>query len=591
MDISWWVTHSLDKLFPESGRPVGASARIRLRAARNETEDAQIAIRIPKGVEIARASFRLSDLTGPRRRRMPAKQLSAQWVWYTYVLNNPGNLSDAASRDPSTYLRKAPAFFPDAFLESKEIRIRDEWTQPLWISVRVPPRTVPGEYTGAIGISLLENGGAQHRIEAPIALTVLPFTLPAKPTLRHTEWFYPEVFAEYYRVAPWSEAHWEWIEKAAADMAKHRQDMILTPFFSLVRVIRKASGKCRYDFDRLDRWVRTFRKAGIESIEGSHVAGRPGGWTSEFAWGRFPLWDEDGREIGTSREKMNDEQFEPCMEAFLKAVHAHLRRRGWSRRYVQHIADEPVEQNAASWRNLAGKVRKWLPNVPIIDAVMSGGLEDYVDIRVPQIQECAPGAAAQTKGELWSYVCLAPQGQYPNRFLDYPSIRNRILFWLSWSLGLKGFLHWGYAYWRCWSSAMPEVDLSPWLDATAGTIYCADRTPLPAGDPHVVYPGRKSICSSIRWEVVRKGMEDYEYPRLLEQAVLRARGNRKGNPAVLAAKRLLSRVRDEIARDPLAYTRDEQLLLATREEAGELLARLLPEAGSARRSLSSRRRE
>jgi hypothetical protein len=177
---------------------------------------------------------------------------------------------------------------------------------------------------------------------------------------------------------------------------------------------------------------------------------------------------------------------------------------------------------------------------------------------------------------LWSYVCLAPQGQYPNRFLDYPSIRNRIIFWLSWTLGLKGFLHWGYAFWIRWQVVPVNVPVSPWLDATGASIYCADRTPLPAGDPHIVYPGRNRVCSSIRWEVIRKGMEDFEYLYLLEQAVAGA-GKKGRSRALSAARKLLERVKAEIAPDPLNHTRSDQVLLGSRDEVGQLLAALVSE--------------
>jgi hypothetical protein len=117
---------------------------------------------------------------------------------------------------------------------------------------------------------------------------------------------------------------------------------------------------------------------------------------------------------------------------------------------------------------------------------------------------------------------------------------------------------------------MPEeVTVSPWMDATGASIYRVDRNPLPAGDAFLVYPGKKSICSSIRWEVIRKGFEDYEYLRLLERAAARKTG-----PKAAAAKRLLAKVRSELAPDPLSHTRDEALLLSVREQIGELLAEL-----------------
>jgi len=574
-EIRWWTTHSLAKVFPDSERPPRAPDRIRLKAARNESEDAQVAVRVPRGVEIERASYALGPLAGPDGARIPADCLSAHWQWFIYVTHNP-----PANRDPATYLRKAPAFFPDAFLEQPEIRIRDEWTQPLWFSVSVPRDAAPGAYTGTLALDLQIRDGDAVRIEVPVELEVWPFALPDRFHLHHTEWFWPEAFARYNGVELWSEEHWRWIEKVARDMARHKQDMILTRFTpwggretlrpSLVRTARRRDGTFAFDFSLLDRWIETFKAAGVEWIEGGHVARRVGGWQSQFGFKRFPVLDEDGNAIPTERDAMSDEEFEPIVEALLKAVYAHLKERGWHLQYVQHVADEPGPDNAESWRRIAAVVRDWLPEVPRIDAVMAEGLDGCVELRVPQIQQIKSPSTLREPEQLWSYVCLAPQGVYPNRFLDYASIRNRIIFWLSWTLGLKGFLHWGYNAWRAWQGVPVPIDVSPWTDATGGSIYCQDRNPLPAGDPHIVYPGKEDICSSIRWEVVRKGFEDYEYLWLLDELARSA----PDGPARRGAEGLLERVRNEIAPDPAAYTRDDALLLRTREEIGETISAL-----------------
>ncbi|MBI4556513.1 MAG: DUF4091 domain-containing protein [Candidatus Hydrogenedentes bacterium] len=570
--IEYWTTHSLDKVFPDTPRPEGASVAITLRAARNETEDAQVIVRVPKGVEISSAHFSLPDLAGPNGATFSKENLSAYWVWYTYVLNNPKE-----NTDPSMYLRRAPAFFPDAFLENPVIRIRDEWTQPLWVSVRVPKGTGPGTYSGALAIDLTDGAGQATHFDVPLELRVWPFTLPDEPRLHHTEWFSVDALANYYRIAPWTEECWAWIEKVAEDMARHKQDTILTPFWGLVQVRQDAAGALQCDFTALDRWVETFKKAGVTWIEGSHVAGRSGGWESPIIWGRFHVLGADGQPLELSPSKVSEEQFEPYMKAYLQAVHAHLKERGWAERYVQHIADEPIPANEASWIHRAKCVRKWLPGVPIIDAVMSEGLEGAIDIRVPQIQHVKPAKQRKSKEVFWSYVCLAPQGKYPNRFLDYPSIRNRILFWLSYTHDLEGFLHWGYNYWLTWSNVPAPVDVSPWLDATGASIYCADRLPLPAGDPHIVYPGKNRICSSIRWEVVRKGIEDYGYLYLLDDIASHPKKYKAKKADVDAARKLLKRVKTDIAAAPDKHTMNDQELISTREQLGNLLAAVIGE--------------
>ena len=574
--ITWWTTHSLDKVFPDSERPPKAQDAIALKAARNETEDAQVIVRLPRGTEVSAASYELRPLQGPDGAVIAAECQGAYWEWYVYVTHNPPQ-----NRDPATYLRKAPAFFPDAFLEETEIRIRDEWTQPLWFSVRVPSGTPPGDYRGSVGISLQVRDGDPVRIDVPVSLTVWPFELPDVFHLHHTEWFWPEAFVRYNGVELWSEDHWQWIRRVAEDMARHKQDMVLTRFTpwggpealrpSLVAMTEKADGTFEFDFALLDRWIETFKAAGVEWIEGGHVARRVGGWNSQIGFKRFPVRTEDGGMVPTGEDDMSDEEFERYVCGLLQGVHAHLVERGWDDKFVQHVADEPAKDNAESWRHCAQRVAEWLPGVRRIDALMVEELEDYCEWRVPQIQDITERADLTDPQQLWCYVCLAPQGVYPNRFLDYASIRNRIIFWLCWTLDLKGFLHWGYNAWRAWTGVPVSVPVSPWMDATGGSIYCQDRNPLPAGDPHIVYPGREMICSSVRWEVIRKGMEDYEYLWLLADLA----GKAPAGPAKENAEDLLAAVRGQVAPTPATHTHDDDLLLSIREEIGEAIAALV----------------
>jgi hypothetical protein len=568
MAYDWWVTNSLEKVFPESERPLDPSVRVVLKAACGETEDAQLAIRPHKNSPYVSASVKLTDLVGAGRARIPASNIRVCWEWYTYVTHNP-----PWTNDPSTYLRKAPAFFPDAFIESPVLKtMKDGWTQPAWISVSVPRAAKPGDYTGTLQFELKTGAGAVEVLEVPLSLSVWPFAIPEKPSLRHTEWFFPDVLASYYHLTPWSEEHWVWLEKVAVNMVRHRQDMILVPFLSLVKASCSKSGKLSFNFSRFDRYVRTFLKAGLSWLEGEHLISRQGDWNSQFSWIRFPVTKADGTGVDTSRAAMSDDDFSPYMEGLLRALRGHLKQQGWESCYVQHIGDEPVETNWQTWLAFKEKVSVWMPAIPSIDAAMCHELAGKMDIRVPQIHHVGGKYVRHPAEQLWCYVCLAPQGWRPNRFLDYASVKNRIIFWICWSQRLSGFLHWGYNFWKPWASLPADVPVNPWFDSTAGSIYVHDRLPLPAGDPHIVYPGRDSICDSLRWEVVRKGMEDFELLTLLEKGA----NGKKGTPRDrAAAKRLVNRIREELAVDSDHFVSDERTLLAVRDEVGALVSRLV----------------
>lgn len=98
--------------------------------------------------------------------------------------------------------------------------------------------------------------------------------------------------------------------------------------------------------------------------------------------------------------------------------------------------------------------------------------------------------ARRGDNEFWYYICCNPYGAiYPNRFLDYPLSRIRVLHWLNFSERLSGYLHWGLNYWGADPFGTPS-----------------DR--LPPGDTHVLYPGKQGPLSSIRWEIQRESIDE-----------------------------------------------------------------------------------
>lgn len=61
-----------------------------------------------------------------------------------------------------------------------------------------------------------------------------------------------------------------------------------------------------------------------------------------------------------------------------------IRQNGWEGKMTQALADEPQEGNARTYRILAAICRKFLPGVPILDAVETTNLGGGIDIWVPK---------------------------------------------------------------------------------------------------------------------------------------------------------------------------------------------------------------
>jgi hypothetical protein len=138
-------------------------------------------------------------------------------------------------------------------------------------------------------------------------------------------------------------------------------------------------------------------------------------------------------------------------------------------------------------------------------------LQSNCDVWVPQLgrfddQMALLKQRIESGRAVWFYTCLYPQKRYLNRLMDFPLIKVRLLQWLDFRYGFTGFLHWGGNSW----TPKPLLDTQPVID---------DNTELlPPGDAFIVYPDREHVTvrSSIRFETMRAGIEDYEMLRALK---------------------------------------------------------------------------
>jgi hypothetical protein len=198
---------------------------------------------------------------------------------------------------------------------------------------------------------------------------------------------------------------------------------------------------------------------------------------------------------------------------YLGAWREMLRRNGWYGLATQHVVDEPSPKDFDDYRIMAGTVRKFLPGVPLIDALGEPELDGAVDIWVPlsesyEKQKEAFEAHRRRGDTIWFYTCCAPSGRNLNRFIDTELLRTRLLHWANWRYRLDGYLHWGL------NQVIPEQD--PFENT------CPPHGPyhefhLPPGDSHILYPGKGEPWSSVRFEAMGAGIEDYELLRQIAE--------------------------------------------------------------------------
>ena len=484
-----WPVDPLIKVFRDAQPPPGRAAPPAAVAARNEFESLQFVLRSTEA------------LTNVTARVAGLRTASVSFVGFVPVRANTPNTPAAE------LVRKAPAEFPDPLLPPALAKLEGGASQPVWVTIRVPKRKRPGDYRARLVVEC-DQGRAEH----PFTLQVARATLPDKRTLWVTNWFSAAGtrFKTFHGVDDFGEEHWRVLEHYARTMAAYRQNVVLTPIYSLIDFKVGKDGKLAFGFERFDRWVRLFQDAGvIGRIEGGHLGGRDGGWTAkEF---NIRIRQVRGGKVVSTVGHPDAPKVEAFLARFLPALERHLERRGWLDIYVQHLCDEPIQQNADSYRTLAALVKKHAPRLPRIDANHYHALAGAVDVWVPQLnyydQSYSFYRKRQEAGEeVWTYTCLAPTGTYPNRFIDYSLLKVRLLHWLNFRFGATGYLHWG---WNQWSARKPFADVEP---------PHGEGRFLPPGDGWIVYPSREHVLlSSIRFEAMRDGIEDCELLRLLAE--------------------------------------------------------------------------
>ncbi len=467
--------------------------------ARGEHASFQFALRSTKTLSHVTASVvQLS-----RNTELFSKNTFVGFVGYTRVgrpLPNP-------SKDK---LSPVSGFYPDPIFDTTSMDIRNFTTQPIWITVNIPVDFPSGDYTGLLAVSG-KLGGQSFSLNRRFTVRVYNVTI-RKTSLWVTNWFglgknqLKQLSAGKDSIE-FSGNYWKWLHVAAKKMKEYDQNVIMTPVFSLTGITVNKD-KFSFDFSKFDQFVQTFVDEGtLGRIEGGHIGGRMGNWYAQFGVYTPYLKDDS---LKFKNIAVTDAEAQNFYRQFIPALVSHLKEKGWDKIYLQHVCDEPEPGNEKTYADIASFIKSISPDIKLIDAVHSHGVNNTVDVWVPELEMYDSNYVfyreRQNAGnEVWFYTCLAPQGDYANRFIELPLIKTRILHWINFRFGATGYLHWGWDFWS--DNCLAE---------TSGIIPEAGNI-MPGGDAFITYPGNGKILSSIRLEAMRDGIVDYELLKMLAE--------------------------------------------------------------------------
>lgn len=458
------------------------------------------------------------------RAALPLKELSAQVTAFTnekgtQLQSSPrtgfvdyvqvGRQTPDRAKDAITSLSH---YYPDPIIEQNGQSVTRDVAQPIWISVPVPTNAEAGTYKATFSLKG-KMGNQTFELKKEISVKVYPIVMP-QPDLWVTNWFGTspdkmKIFNGGKEVEPYSDVYWEMVQELADKMKECYSNVILLSPLEHIEFEEK-DGTYTFDYSRFDKMIDIFHRAGVlKMLEGGHIAGRSGDWSSQFA-PYVPQYENGKKKL--VQYPMESEQAVNFYRQFIPSLAAHLKEAYPEVLYAQHIADEPTSDNIKSYVAIARFVKQQCPNIKIIEACHTHDLENILDIWVPQLNFYKEGydfyRERQKQGdETWFYTCLAPQGDFANRFLEQPLIKTRLIHWLNFKYGATGYLHWGFNQWFTGNDPYKETTR---MNEEGGNT-------LPGGDSWIVYPNNGKLYGSIRLEAMRDGIADYTLLKMLEK--------------------------------------------------------------------------
>jgi hypothetical protein len=278
--------------------------------------------------------------------------------------------------------------------------------------------------------------------------------------------------------------------------------------------------------------------------------------------------------------------------SYLRQIQDHLEANGWLDNAYVYWFDEPaprdyefVKDGMELIHRAAPKITRLLTEQP--EPELYGSVDRWCPVTRNYNHERAE--ERRKAGEhFWWYVCTGPKEPYCTLFIDHYATEMRLWLWQTWKYKVNGILVWQTNYWTS-PLAFPAPALqNPYDDPMSyqtgygrpvGYIgYWGN------GDGRFLYPpveavgdeGIKSLSgpvNSIRWEMIREGIEDYEYFWMLAEKIKHLKENGRHPELAAEAEKLLN-VPESVVKSMTEFTIKPQPIYAHRERIAGMIEKV-----------------
>ncbi|WP_328752735.1 DUF4091 domain-containing protein [Streptomyces sp. NBC_00285] len=479
-----------------------------LDAVRGEQVSAQLAI--ASGTSLNDVHAKVGDLTGPGGAKLDGDSTRVRFVKYVPVQRSKSEVDWSATIDQVSSAKEVsgdrnPDVVGDPLEDRDSVDVPAYAAQPLWFTFNIPKNARPGTYRGTVRVDVGDDTQATYPLTIKVADATVP--APADYSFFLDVWAQPETIAQAHKVKLWSKEHWKLIGAYDRDLASRGQKVInttivdnpwhhqwslgtresqtATPYSSMVGWTWNGT-KFAFDFARWDKYVETARKAGL----GPDI----GAFSMLAFQDQEHLTYTDTRTRRTVYENVDlgGTRWRQAWGAYLPAFEAHLKNKGWLKDTWLSFDERPISTMTVVKDFVHEVAPVFDDRISVAGSISTEGVASNLSVDWGGIDAMTKEKAAQRRaaGKITTfYVYGAPA--HPNTLSYSPAVESRMLPWISAERDLDGFLRWSY---NSWTS-----------DPFKQPVHIFTQ-----GDEYLVYPGKNGPMSSIRWEQLKEGIEDFE---------------------------------------------------------------------------------
>ena len=282
-------------------------------------------------------------------------------------------------------------------------------------------------------------------------------------------------------------------------------------------------------------------------------------------------------------------EYESLMSRYLKQVGENLKKNNLLDQAYVYWFDEPSDKDYPFVRETNERLKRHMPGIHtfITENTTGNDISDVTDISCTVWHRLNHEKIARMREqglECWSYLCTEPKSPYLTEFIDHDAINLRMWSWGSYAHHLNGILIWTTTQWNSTEASPVNCLQNPWNEAMTwftgyGTIL-GQQMPWGNGDGLLFYPENREvgkdnrtfmgeiIVPSLRLELMRDGIEDYEYFCILEKLINGLSEQQREKYVSLL------QIPKDIYTDEITYTRDPKRLLEYRRRLAKAIVSL-----------------